>query len=245
MPGKNTNTQTQNNQHLVGIQNKEIGSHQHRPPYGKAQQQLTHSTEHSKGTTISSEQQQSQTTSSTTTTSSTNNTQQQPVAAFMPLDDVVLTWLLSSSSEEDDDYFDDFSSKKGVDEDDRANRLLKQSQKRMLDIEQKKNVQLLESMNAQQLDRYEAFRRSSFPRATIKKLIQAASGSTVHDRVASAMGSVAKVFVAEIVEEALSYQAVRHEDGALQPLHLREALRRLENQNKIPYRRKTSQLFRK
>ena len=51
--------------------------------------------------------------------------------------------------------------------------------------------------------RYELFRRSCFPRNQIKRLMQQVSGQAVNQQVCIAMSGVAKVFVGELVEEAL------------------------------------------
>ena len=43
-----------------------------------------------------------------------------------------------------------------------------------------------------------------------------------------------QVFVGEIVEEACQAQDLAKEEGPLQPKHIREAVRRLKNSNKMP-----------
>ena len=57
--------------------------------------------------------------------------------------------------------------------------------------------------NLQNFIRYELFRRSCFPRNQIKRLMQQVSGQAVNQQVCIAMSGVAKVFVGELVEEAL------------------------------------------
>ena len=69
-----------------------------------------------------------------------------------------------------------------------------------------KRTRMLRIVNAftdEQVDRYELFRRSCFPRNQIKRLMQQVSGQAVNQQVCIAMSGVAKVFVGELVEEAL------------------------------------------
>jgi len=73
-------------------------------------------------------------------------------------------------------------------------------------IEYDERTRMLRIVNAfteEQVDRYEIFRRSCFPRNQIKRLMQQVSGTIVNQQVCIAMAGVAKVFVGELVEEAL------------------------------------------
>ncbi|EZA59249.1 transcription initiation factor TFIID subunit 11 [Ooceraea biroi] len=121
----------------------------------------------------------------------------------------------------------------------------KEKSKKELEEEEREKMQVLVSnFTEDQLDRYEMYRRSAFPKAAIKRIMQTITGCSVSQNVVIAMSGIAKVFVGEIVEEALDVMEAQNETGPLQPKHLREAVRRLRLQGQIPNSRAHKAFFR-
>jgi len=107
------------------------------------------------------------------------------------------------------------------------------------EVERKKLQLLVSAFNEEQLNRYEMYRRASFPKAAIKRLMQNVTGGiSVPPNVVIAMAGIAKVFVGEVSEEGLDVMEQWGHKGPIQPKHLREAARRLRKRSLIPNTRR-------
>ncbi|XP_055701067.1 transcription initiation factor TFIID subunit 11 [Phlebotomus papatasi] len=127
---------------------------------------------------------------------------------------------------------------------DRQKRKELKSRKEAEEEEREKMQVLVSNFTEEQLDRYEMFRRSAFPKAAVKRLMQTITGCSVSQNVVIAMSGIAKVFAGEVVEEALDVMEAAGETGALQPKYIREAVRRLRARGIIPSGRAHKQFFR-
>ncbi|XP_059614703.1 transcription initiation factor TFIID subunit 11 [Phlebotomus argentipes] len=127
---------------------------------------------------------------------------------------------------------------------DRLKRKELKSRKEAEEEEREKMQVLVSNFTEEQLDRYEMFRRSAFPKAAVKRLMQTITGCSVSQNVVIAMSGIAKVFAGEVVEEALDVMESAGETGALQPKYIREAVRRLRARGIIPSGRAHKQFFR-
>jgi len=104
----------------------------------------------------------------------------------------------------------------------------KKRRKELLEYDDRQRMlRLVDAFSDEQVNRYEMYRRSCFPRNQIKRLMTQTANCSVHQQVCIAMAGVAKVFVGEVVEAALQVADEKNHEGALLPSHIREAVRKL------------------
>ncbi|XP_002978451.2 transcription initiation factor TFIID subunit 11 [Selaginella moellendorffii] len=96
---------------------------------------------------------------------------------------------------------------------------------------------------ADQLDRYEHYRRSGFPKTQMRRLVQNVAGCSISVPMSIVMSGLAKMFVGDVIETARIIMSEQQEEGPIRPRHLRQAYRRLKLEGKLPIRSRPS-LFR-
>mmetsp|Transcript_37139 Transcript_37139/g.97368 ORF Transcript_37139/g.97368 Transcript_37139/m.97368 type:complete len:116 (+) Transcript_37139:709-1056(+) len=93
---------------------------------------------------------------------------------------------------------------------------------------------LLDSMSDEQRDRYEVVRRSKLLPSEMRRYLLSIGVTPPGKQLLIMLGSVAKIYAGEIVEEALDVKERQKESGPIQPRHLRLAVRELKERGKIP-----------
>lgn len=112
-----------------------------------------------------------------------------------------------------------------------------------IQAQEKANVTaMLKGFTADQMERYEAFRRSRLAGPAVRKVMNAAVGFSVHHDCGIVMAGAAKLFVGELIETARQVQeqwstarGIKGPYGPLTPDCVREAYRRLKQTGKVPY----------
>lgn len=120
--------------------------------------------------------------------------------------------------------------------------------------DKQKLAKLFYEFDEEQEEQYVQFRRSSFQKASVKRIIQGSIGNnvTASENVLIAMKGIAKVYAGEIIEKAVQIKN-KHEGenttNSIEPFHIREAIRCMENNpncyvpSRPGYKRKYSKLF--
>mmetsp|Transcript_734 Transcript_734/g.1982 ORF Transcript_734/g.1982 Transcript_734/m.1982 type:complete len:139 (+) Transcript_734:1278-1694(+) len=83
------------------------------------------------------------------------------------------------------------------------------------------------SATNEQLDRFEHWKRSKFPRADMRRLQGDILGSS-SENGSILLAAAAKMFVGDLVESARERMTAANESGPIQPVHLRQAHRRMQ-----------------
>nr|CCA19503.1 conserved hypothetical protein [Albugo laibachii Nc14] len=113
-------------------------------------------------------------------------------------------------------------------------------------------LNMVESLDENESNRHEMYRRSHFDRAAIKEcMTEAIQECYTHDKripsvtnlMTIAMAGMTKVFVGQIVAEARAIMEKRGEIGPITPFYLREAHRKYYKRHPLTRRRKIRRLF--
>ncbi|KAI9255164.1 hTAFII28-like protein conserved region-domain-containing protein [Phascolomyces articulosus] len=89
---------------------------------------------------------------------------------------------------------------------------------------------LLENFSSEQLQRYEAYRRSALNRTNVRRLVSQVLNQQCSQTMAIVVAGFSKVYVGEIVEKAREVMEDWGHTGAIRPEHLREANRRYKKE---------------
>ncbi|CAJ0562007.1 unnamed protein product, partial [Mesorhabditis spiculigera] len=93
---------------------------------------------------------------------------------------------------------------------------------------------LISNFSQDQLNRYEAYRRSTFPKAAVRRLIHQHTSIAPTQQVVIAISGLAKVFVGELIEEALKCQTASEETAdPLKPHHIRQAYYKMHSRGQL------------
>ncbi|KAI5159467.1 transcription initiation factor TFIID subunit 11 [Nematocida ausubeli] len=87
------------------------------------------------------------------------------------------------------------------------------------------------NLTEDELKRYVKFRRTGFNKGGIRKFVSQVLDQTCNPNFSIVLSGIAKVFVAEMVEEAKEVQEEWEDGGELLPSHIHEAYRRLSKKN--------------
>lgn len=128
---------------------------------------------------------------------------------------------LEEDLEDNIEIYDDESNLLNADNEEEIRNRIHQSQAQM--------SHLFSQLNEDQKQRFEMFRQHGFPRPAIKRLIQKVLNDTgsINVNLIIAVAGIAKVFLGELIEEAVSIKTEAGSIDPVSPMHLYEARRRL------------------
>lgn len=87
---------------------------------------------------------------------------------------------------------------------------------------------IINTLSEEELERYKAFRRSAFNKGSIRKFVTNNLNQSCNANFIIGIAGVAKVFVGELIEEALVVKEERGRKGSVKISEIHEAFRRLE-----------------
>eukprot|EP00762_Andalucia_godoyi_P000303 ANDGO_03188.mRNA.1 Transcription initiation factor TFIID subunit 11 len=93
--------------------------------------------------------------------------------------------------------------------------------------------ELMKNMTPEQKERFEAARFSFLDFTTVRKIAETVVGEKINDDVAMAIAGVAKLYLGDLIEQALEEQEAIAEEGPLSPDDVREAWKSLHRQGRI------------
>ncbi|KAI0983584.1 hypothetical protein GJ496_004426 [Pomphorhynchus laevis] len=92
---------------------------------------------------------------------------------------------------------------------------------------------LFANFSEEQLNQYEMYRRATFPKSLVRRIVQSTLGiNNVSQNVIIAIAGITKVFVGEIIEKAIELRGNRSK-GPLLPRHIFAAYRKVSSRNII------------
>ncbi|EPR77992.1 Transcription initiation factor TFIID subunit [Spraguea lophii 42_110] len=90
---------------------------------------------------------------------------------------------------------------------------------------------LVTNMSTEEEARYESFRRSGFGKNITRKIVSEILNQACNPNFLISVSGISKIFVGEMVDEALKIQKQWDDKGPLLPSHIHEAYRRIYYRN--------------
>mmetsp|Transcript_6327 Transcript_6327/g.17918 ORF Transcript_6327/g.17918 Transcript_6327/m.17918 type:complete len:143 (-) Transcript_6327:253-681(-) len=101
-----------------------------------------------------------------------------------------------------------------------------------------REAKFVESLTPSELERYSAFKKSSFYRkhatCAMRRLLQEISGHQIHEKTLIVMCTVAKLFVGDLVEGARALAEEEGHRGPLTTAHIKAAYAKLQGEGHVP-----------